>query len=419
MDDMIAEAAQTTTNTEFMTPAVSLEPISKDKRRVEIKSPEVDSPTRPRPGRSSPPTMGGPRSDGAAEPARSRARAGDPPASPPPGCSTDALRIHMELVMKGFEQVLGHQAQQQAESAGKIQKLEASIKVVHDELNADAKENHDKVKTEIFALRTELSNFAECIAQVNTSNVQAIEKIEAIDKKFKEHLDVAFVCIEVKCASLSSALEELDSRLPMRAPPGPVRAPPGVPVHELSPEPKAAEERLSAIEEFVKASFPDGCHCAHVKWLLEEFPKVQKSIWELKARGAAPLSPSATPSAAPGPRMGPSTVGGECPHCSHVDLLMQEWPQLAARLAVLEATARRTAGMPTAEQLPTDAPPLIGSADRQPPAGASYGAGVYGGMGLRTDEAHRRNPEDVNWDRLFDDKVALSSAYAYSGKHGE
>ena len=40
-------------------------------------------------------------------------------------------------------------------------------------------------------------------------------------------------------------------------------------------------------------------------------------------------------------------------------------------------------------------------------------------MGLRTEEAHRRNPEDVNWDRLFDDKVALSPAYAYTGKHGE
>ena len=40
-------------------------------------------------------------------------------------------------------------------------------------------------------------------------------------------------------------------------------------------------------------------------------------------------------------------------------------------------------------------------------------------MGLRTDEAHRRNPEDVNWDRLFDDKVALSQTYAYTGKHGE
>ena len=42
-------------------------------------------------------------------------------------------------------------------------------------------------------------------------------------------------------------------------------------------------------------------------------------------------------------------------------------------------------------------------------------------MGLRADEAGRRNPEDasVNWDRLFDDKVALSQAYAYNGKHGE
>ena len=232
-DDMVAEAAApapAAAELQFVTPAVFAEPAARaSKRRVEVQSPKTDSPTRPRPGRSSPPALGGQRAEGAGDAPR-RARAGDPaPASPPPGCSTDALRIHIELVIKGFEQALGHQAQQQAEAQDKIQKLEANLRTVHEELTADAKENHDKVKTEVFSLRIELSSFAAGLQEINATNTQAIDKIERIDRMFKEHLDVAFVCVEVKCASLNSAIDELESRIPMRAPRAPSRCRPACP----------------------------------------------------------------------------------------------------------------------------------------------------------------------------------------------
>ena len=159
------------------------------------------------------------------------------------------------MVIKGFEQAMGLQAKQQAESQDRIAKLEANLRLTHDELTADAKENHDKVKTEVFSLRIELSTFAAGLQEINGTNMQAIDKIERIDRMFKEHLDVAFACVEVKCAPLSSAIGELEGRIPMRAPPGPVEMPPGVPagvpVHELSPEPKPSidgvAERLAAV----------------------------------------------------------------------------------------------------------------------------------------------------------------------------
>ena len=344
------QAEPPTSASAFVTPAVSVEPAAREpsgaaKRRVEVKSPQLDSPSRRKgPGRSSPPALGGAQPE-PAEPGPRRARGGAGPLSPPPGCSTDALRIHFELVIKGFEQNIAQQAQQQADSQARIVKLEADVKHVHDELTADAKENHDKVKNEVFSLRTELSSFAASLQEVNTENAKAIGKIESIDRAFKEHLDVAFVCIEVKCASLSTVIDELNDRIPPKAPPAPMRMPPGVPagvtVHELSPEPKPLDlaERLAAVElqyknleTHVQASFTEGCHCIHVKWLLEEFPKMQKVIWELKARGASPVAPGGPPAA----RMGPSSISGDCPHCSHVDLLMSAWPETNARLAALE-----------------------------------------------------------------------------------
>ena len=172
VDDMLAEAAAASalapTAAEFATPAASAEPASRPKR-VLVQSPQKDSPTRPRPGRSSPPALGGPRGDGGAPPPR-RARAGDAPASPPPGCSTDALRIHFELVIKGFEQTVTQQAQQQADSQARITKLEKSLQRAHEELTAESKENQDKVKNEVFSLRTELSGFAAGLQEVNFAN---------------------------------------------------------------------------------------------------------------------------------------------------------------------------------------------------------------------------------------------------------
>ena len=146
-------ASQPPAELHFVTPAVSAEPAARgpsaSKRRAEVQSPKLDSPSRPRPGRSSPPALGGPQPEPAG-PAPRRARGGDYPPSPPPGCSTDALRIHFELVVKGFEQTVAHQAQQQAESQVRITKLETSLQRAHDELTADSKENHVKVKNEVF-----------------------------------------------------------------------------------------------------------------------------------------------------------------------------------------------------------------------------------------------------------------------------
>ena len=397
---------------DFETPAASLEPQKKEPAKLAIKRRvAADSPTRPGPGRSSPPTMGEPM-DGTPRRARARDLHG---VSPPPGCSTDALRIHFEFVIKGFEHVLGNQAKEQTNAEARITKLESDLPDVRNELVSYIKDEHQEVVGEFLSLRGELSDFASRVEDVTQANIQAVERIKSIDRILKEHLDVAFACVEVKCESLTSAMEELGARVEAGKQHPQIVTPPGVPVHAMTPDRSvlSMEERLAKVEAFLTGAFATSCHCVHVRDLLDDHVDIKKQLIELRARGAPPLAPGG-----PG-RLGPSSVTGDCPHCSHVDVLLAASDQLNARVTALETMAGRAVGASFAPAAAPERTPLIGGAC--PPGNGFSTAGAWNGVGLRTDDAHRRNfnEDSINWERLFDDKVALSSAYAYTGKNGE
>ncbi len=253
------------------------------------------------------------------------------------------------------------------------------------------------------SLRLELQDFANKVHE-------SARYLKSVDEKFEKHVVEGFRIVQDECQELRKAYTEtlMNGSNQIDAP---------------------AAANVALQVNFLKARIDTltkrDCHCIHFKELAAEVEALKALVASAAAMDGG---------IAPGPPGGPSAPGGKteaqmgessCGHCEHVTELQAYMHQIFARVEEIE---RRTAPQPflhkgvfngAAEpQLPE---PLQASGPQicRPSSHPGAAAGRDDMPGHGPGAASGLSPfGGVNYDKLFDEKLAASEKFAYGGEEG-
>ncbi len=276
----------------------------------------------------------------------------------------------------------------------------------------DAKASFDAVNTElgiikaegnseVLKLRGELSEFAEKI-QASTVHIQQL------DNQFKSHLEQNFTIVEKECLSLRAGITQAIMVQATETPPSAASLHATLEVNECKQRIDTLEHNLnvaqSALEEMQVASAVNAlagssepCHCTHSTEAFKELKLLKETVHKIIQGGSGRGGPG------PQPMTPMKAAFGKCPHCVHVDELGHRMISVEGKLSAIESKFK--GDQPAADGF------LKGGVFNQVPQndGGGHGQWPSGTMG----GAWNTDPR-----RMFDDKVALSDRYSFSGGEG-
>ncbi len=344
--------------------------------------------------------------------------------SPSKGCSSEELRVFSVNHVTNLEDEVKKLRAEHMTINEKVDKIWPFLPQFQELLHrfeslgnvvfpkSDAKASFEAVSTElgiikaegnseVLKLRGELSEFAEKI-QASTAHIQQLEN------QFKNHVEQNFSIVEKECLTLRAGITQAITAQATGAAPSAASLHATLEVNELRQRIDTMETNLDlaqgALEEIQVASAMNSmagnsepCHCEHCTEAFKELNLLKETVNKIIQGG------SGRGGSAPHPMTPMKAAFCKCPHCVHVDELGHRMINVEGKLGAIESKLK--GDQPAADGF------LRGGVFNPMPQNDGGGPGQWpsGTMG----GVWCRDPG-----RMFDDKVALSDRYSFSGGEG-